>query len=69
MGPALNNPSSISVTQGGALLVRFPGRNADFGAVGGVEVHPGEMFHGLTSGTVEAELSFSFSVQLKITLS
>lgn len=35
------------------MLVRFPGRNADFGTVGGVEVHPGGMCHGLMSCMAE----------------
>lgn len=35
------------------MLARFPGRNADLGTVGGVEVHPGGMCHGLTSYMAE----------------
>ena len=49
---------------GGVLLVELPGKNADFGAEGGVEAYPSGLFHSLTSRTAGADFS-----QLMIMLS
>lgn len=40
---------------GGVLLVELPGKNADFGAEGGVEAYPSGLFHSLTSRTAGAD--------------